>query len=413
MRDPDLVLRAERAASALERAWDHWRVMHGLDTGPMPPMTSYVGYSSEAPWGQPRVVFGVPAEEAERLAALLNGHDCVGPVHAGVSGRPDWRWAASDGSAVGRDAPLRDSLGIPAQRQQPAFDLLPPSRQADAATIDAAAESAQVPWPRAHDADPEERAQAAAAVIGEPTPAGATGSDAGVIQDQPEPPLGSRSQLSGMLPAVPMLAVPNHDLAGAGQTGGPDTGNAAHGQPESGRRRETSRADEASLADQVSMAAEARDDDEPAGPAEYAPLAEEVGPSPGPGNRGRRYQGFPPRYQSGPVPKIPSVRRRAAAEPENAAEPGTAAKPRTAAKPGTARPATAARPGTAAKPGKAGAPTSAGEPAGEQEAVAAGLEHSDEAAPRKPSRRTRPRRAGAHDASGRPKGPDAPADAAV
>src|SRR5262249_27056077 len=80
MRDPDLVLRAERAAIALERAWDHWRVMHGLDTGPLPPMTSYVGYSSEAPWGQPRVVFGVPAEEAERLAALLYGHDCSGPV---------------------------------------------------------------------------------------------------------------------------------------------------------------------------------------------------------------------------------------------------------------------------------------------------------------------------------------------
>ena len=83
MRDPDLVMRAERAAIALERAWGHWRVMHGLDTGdPLPPVTSYVGYSLEEPWGQPRVVFGVAAEEAERLAALLEGHDCVGPVHA-------------------------------------------------------------------------------------------------------------------------------------------------------------------------------------------------------------------------------------------------------------------------------------------------------------------------------------------
>jgi hypothetical protein len=78
MRDPDLVMRAERAAIALEQAWGRWRVMHGLDTGPLPPVTSYVGYSLEEPWGQPRVVFGVAAEEAERLAALLNGHDCVG-----------------------------------------------------------------------------------------------------------------------------------------------------------------------------------------------------------------------------------------------------------------------------------------------------------------------------------------------
>ena len=69
MRDPDLVQRAERAAIALERAWDRWRAMHGLGPEPSPPVSSYVGYSLEEPWGQPRVVFGVGAEEAERLAA--------------------------------------------------------------------------------------------------------------------------------------------------------------------------------------------------------------------------------------------------------------------------------------------------------------------------------------------------------
>lgn len=30
MRDPELMLRAQRAATELERAWDRWRTMHGL-----------------------------------------------------------------------------------------------------------------------------------------------------------------------------------------------------------------------------------------------------------------------------------------------------------------------------------------------------------------------------------------------
>ncbi|HEY2508958.1 MAG TPA: hypothetical protein VGI58_20775 [Streptosporangiaceae bacterium] len=76
MRDPDLVLRAERAAAELERAWDRWRTVHGFGTDPLPPVSSYVGYSLEEPWGQPRVVFGVGADEAELLAAVLNDHDC-------------------------------------------------------------------------------------------------------------------------------------------------------------------------------------------------------------------------------------------------------------------------------------------------------------------------------------------------
>ncbi len=56
MRDPDLVTRAQRAAVALERAWERWRAMHGLSAEPMPPVSSYVGYSIEEPWGRPRVV---------------------------------------------------------------------------------------------------------------------------------------------------------------------------------------------------------------------------------------------------------------------------------------------------------------------------------------------------------------------
>jgi hypothetical protein len=85
MRDPELMLRAQRAATELERAWDRWRTMHGLGSDPLPPVSSYVGYSLEEPWGQPRVVFGIAAGEAEHLAALLDRHDCAGPVYAAMT----------------------------------------------------------------------------------------------------------------------------------------------------------------------------------------------------------------------------------------------------------------------------------------------------------------------------------------
>ena len=57
MRDPDLVMQAQGAATALERAWDRYRTLHGLGSDPMPAISSYVGYSLEEPWGAPRVVF--------------------------------------------------------------------------------------------------------------------------------------------------------------------------------------------------------------------------------------------------------------------------------------------------------------------------------------------------------------------
>lgn len=81
MGDPEMVSRAERAAVCLERAWERWRIMHGLSAEPTPPVSSYVGYSIEEPWGRPRVVFGVDAKEAELLAALLDRHECVGPFY--------------------------------------------------------------------------------------------------------------------------------------------------------------------------------------------------------------------------------------------------------------------------------------------------------------------------------------------
>jgi hypothetical protein len=82
-----LVFKAQLAASALERAWQRWRVMHGMIADPMPAISSYVGYSLEEPWGQPRVVFGLSAKDAEQLSALLNRHDCIGPVRATVAGQ--------------------------------------------------------------------------------------------------------------------------------------------------------------------------------------------------------------------------------------------------------------------------------------------------------------------------------------
>jgi hypothetical protein len=113
MRDPDLVVRAQRAAAALEHAWDRWRSMHGLGAEPLPPISSYVGYSLEEPGGQPRVLFGVAAAEAEQLAAFLDRHDCAGPVYAGLAALPGGQQQAAQFGA-------RDRLGggrvhVPAQ----------------------------------------------------------------------------------------------------------------------------------------------------------------------------------------------------------------------------------------------------------------------------------------------------------
>jgi hypothetical protein len=90
MRDPDLVGRAQRAAAELERAWNRWRTAYGPCAEPLAPVSSYVGYSLEEPWGEPRVVFGVAAEEAEQLAALLDGLDRGGRAVPGLPapGRP-------------------------------------------------------------------------------------------------------------------------------------------------------------------------------------------------------------------------------------------------------------------------------------------------------------------------------------
>jgi hypothetical protein len=115
MRDPELMMRAQLAATELERAWDRWRTLHGLGTGPLPPVSSYVGYSTEEPWGQPRVVFGMDAREAEQFAALLDRHDCAGPVYAAMTTKSGTQ-AVPD--AEGQPADLgRGRVRVPAQGQ--------------------------------------------------------------------------------------------------------------------------------------------------------------------------------------------------------------------------------------------------------------------------------------------------------
>jgi len=89
MRDPDLMQRAEQAATALEEAWMRWRVRHGLSAGQLPPVSSYVGYSVDEPWGQPRVVFGMEATEAEHLASILDGRDYGAPLGLRANGLPE------------------------------------------------------------------------------------------------------------------------------------------------------------------------------------------------------------------------------------------------------------------------------------------------------------------------------------
>jgi hypothetical protein len=75
MRDPELVARAERGARRLESAWENWRAQHGLANAPGQPIVSYVGYSLTEPWGEPRVVIGIDADEAEYLADFLERDD--------------------------------------------------------------------------------------------------------------------------------------------------------------------------------------------------------------------------------------------------------------------------------------------------------------------------------------------------
>ena len=130
MRDPDLVHQAERAAAALEQAWIRWRTRHGLATGALPPVSSYVGYSVEEPWGQPRVVFGIEAAEAARLAAILDEDACAGPAPAELTGVPARR---QPGTAPPAWTVPSSTAGVPAQALGPGKLAVRASRPGDPA----------------------------------------------------------------------------------------------------------------------------------------------------------------------------------------------------------------------------------------------------------------------------------------
>ncbi|MFB9249933.1 hypothetical protein ACFFWE_16930 [Sphaerisporangium melleum] len=81
MRDPELVSCAQSAAAELERAWAHWRAARGKgDEAATESVASYVAHSIDHPWGRPRVVLGLDAEDARELAALLQRQELNQPA---------------------------------------------------------------------------------------------------------------------------------------------------------------------------------------------------------------------------------------------------------------------------------------------------------------------------------------------
>jgi hypothetical protein len=297
MRDPDLVHRAERAAIALERAWGRWRAMHGLGSDPLPPVSSYVGYSLEEPWGQPRVVFGVDANEAERLAALLDGHDCVGPIHAEVTGRPDWLRGPGGSGTPAR--PSADQLSIPLQAPPPGSDMFLSASEPDrAAGIDAGA---------THPADPSAEAVPSVMASSDAMEADiidAHGSGSGPAADSAmndrarSGPAGARPADDSMSPPTPGLASSRSDDADhpaeAQQLSDQADAPGAAQLPEIVKpgivalRRRAGRPQEA--------------EPQEAEPQEAAPMTSghDITANQGPGYRGPRYQGYPPQYHDAP-----------------------------------------------------------------------------------------------------------------
>src|ERR1700750_1077797 len=73
----NLVAPPQRAATRLESAWEQWLALHGLAVASRQPVVSYVGYSLKEPWGEPRVVIGIDADEAEYLPEFLDPAECA------------------------------------------------------------------------------------------------------------------------------------------------------------------------------------------------------------------------------------------------------------------------------------------------------------------------------------------------
>lgn len=279
MRDPELMQRADRAAIALEEAWERWRAMHGLGSEPLPPVSSYVGYSLEEPWGQPRVVFGLRADEAELLTSLLDGHDCVGPIYAEVSTRPEWRRPVN-GPASQLNRPYANSLSVPAQA--------PPS------PLDQVGHS---------DREPDEDDGDDADDVAEP--GGADGlADIGSdpdVEDASEP---AHSDTAGRPGAEPEEEPGGAAKSRAGGAVQPSPALAPLPEAVGFRRGED----------------EAASDDKPR-PGSSKRSGARAAPARGPGYRGPRYQGSPPRYDATASAKAAAAQLPNADDGEPDAEP--------------------------------------------------------------------------------------------
>jgi hypothetical protein len=118
MRDPELVARAQYAAAHLEAAWERWRALQGIGETPAQPVVGYVGYALNEPWGQPRAVIGLSAEEAERLADFLErGSSEFGGVGRTAVDRRAPGWRSPDHGVPDHGVPDRSAVnrGVPDQ----------------------------------------------------------------------------------------------------------------------------------------------------------------------------------------------------------------------------------------------------------------------------------------------------------
>lgn len=211
MRDPDLIGRAQRAATQLERAWDRWRAMHGVSQEPMPAVSSYVGYSLEEPWGEPRVVFGIEASEAEQFAAYLDRHDCAGPVYAGLASMPGAR------TEQGQELISATELGrvvVPSQAQPTVAEREAAWREATwREAMPREQEPAPPPQQQPHGSPPEPPAQLPAA---EPPAAAArrapeTAGDDEAVPPDGHAPGGAESGVAAFRPQADPVAYADDD----------------------------------------------------------------------------------------------------------------------------------------------------------------------------------------------------------
>jgi hypothetical protein len=228
MREPDLTVRAQRAAVELERAWQHWRTMHHQEAEPLPPVSSFLGYSMEDPWGQPRVVFGLAASDAEQLAALLDRRE--GSVYAAMTSRSAPGTGAQASGAEreitsihvptqgGTPAPQREwaAAASPADLSNPLDPPLYRDIQRDAAWDSAVRDIASPP----PDAQPFSAGLEAPAGPGEPDRAGQPGVVAFRPRHEPEPDQDSEPGPESAGSAGPAEAAPAGGWTRSGRLSG-------------------------------------------------------------------------------------------------------------------------------------------------------------------------------------------------